>query len=235
MLNLFCLSARPVRLLALGASLAAFTWAGPATAMIDPVALYGSGLEFDILRNGRPVGTHSVTFDPAPDGTLAVTARSDIAVRVLVFTAYRFSYESRSVWRDGRLERLSVRTDDAGTVSSVAAQPGNGGLDVRGPEGTTRAPADIFPTDHWNPDVRGASRVLNTITGRLNAVTMTAEATELVPTADGPRPAQRWRYEGELETVAWYDAAGRWVGLRFEGSDGSVVDYVCRRCGGAAP
>ena len=76
--------------------------------------------------------------------------------------------------------------------------------------------------------------MLNTITGAANAVTITAEGREERPTGTGPRPATRYRYAGELQAQVWYDGAGRWVGLRFSARDGSVIDYVCRRCGGAS-
>ncbi len=198
---------------------------------VDPVALYGSGMEFEIRRNGQPVGSHSMTFAPGADETVSVVARSNIAVRFLVFTAYRFTYESRSAWRDGRLLDLAARTDDDGTISRVSGTLNGDRLSITGPRGTVDAPAAIFPTDHWHPGVRGTSVVLNTITGGLNRVAMTREGVESVPTGDGSRLAERWRYSGELDTTVWYDEAGRWVGLRFAASDGSVIDYVCRRCG----
>jgi len=200
---------------------------------VDPLALYGSGLEFEIRRNGQPVGAHSMTFTPGADKTVNVVARSSIAVRFLGFTAYRFTYDSRSAWRDGRILDLAARTDDDGTISQVGATLNGDRLSVQGPHGTVDAPAATFPTDHWHPGVRGASVVLNTITGGLNQVAMTREGVESVPTGDGPRPAERWRYSGELDTTVWYDDAGRWVGLRFAASDGSIIDYVCRRCGAA--
>lgn len=212
------------------AAVLAMAFVTPAQAL-DPLVFYGSSLDFEIRRDGQPVGTHSVSFTPGPDDTVTVVARSSIAVRFLVFTAYRFTYESRSVWRNGQVEALTVRTDDDGTISRVTGSLNGDRLVAEGPRGTVDTPATTFPTDHWHPGVRGASVVLNTITGGLNRVTMTREGVEPVPTGDGPRPAERWRYSGELDTTVWYDHAGRWVGLRFAASDGSVIDYVCRRCG----
>lgn len=201
----------------------------------DPSALYGGGLVFEIQRNGTPVGEHRVDFTAgdAPD-SLAVTARSTIAVPFLGFTAYRFRYESRSLWRGGVLERLEAETDDNGTRTRVTARRDGGRIAVDGPAGAYALPAPLFPTDHWNAGVLPSAAVLNTITGAANAVTITAEGREERPTGTGPRPATRYRYAGELQAQVWYDGAGRWVGLRFSARDGSVIDYVCRRCGGAS-
>ena len=46
--------------------------------------------------------------------------------------------------------------------------------------------------------------------------------------------ATRYAYSGDLKADVWYDDAGRWVKLRFRGRDGSVIEYVCRRCQGPA-
>lgn len=225
-----------MRAMFVGAALAAtlaLSSAPEAAAEVDPLTLYGAVMEFDIRRNGRSVGSHRLSFTPQPGGAVTVAARSEIAVRFLGITAYRFTYDSRTLWRDGAVETLTARTDDGGTVSDVRAVRDGGVLRIEGPQGRDSAPGTLFPTDHWHPGVASpeTAAVLNTITGRVNAVTLTPEAEETVETAAGPRPARRWRYGGELDTVVWYDAAGRWVGLRFAARDGSVIDYVCRVCG----
>lgn len=215
----------------------ALLMAGMATPAVaaDPFALYGGGLLFEIQRNGSPVGEHRVDFSPgAVPGTVAVAARSTIAVPFLGFTAYRFRYESHSLWRNGALERLDAETDDDGARTRVTARRDGGRIIVDGAAGAYALPFPLFPTDHWNPGVLTAPVVLNTITGAANAVTITAEGREDRPTGTGPRPATRYRYAGELQAEVWYDDAGRWAGLRFAARDGSVIDYRCRRCGGTS-
>lgn len=207
----------------------------PSAGAADPSALYGGGLLFEIQRNGSPVGEHRVDFSPgATPGTVAVAARSTIAVPFLGFTAYRFRYESHSLWRNGALERLDAETDDDGARTRVTARRDGGLIRVDGAAGAYALPAPLFPTDHWNASVLTAPAVLNTITGAANAVTITAEGREDRPTGTGPRPATRYRYAGELQAQVWYDDAGRWVGLRFSARDGSVIEYRCRRCGGTS-
>lgn len=185
---------------------------------------------FEIRRDGAPVGEHRVTLRRAANGVEAA-ATSRIVVRLLGIPVYRFDYRSTSQWTDGRMTALDSRTDDDGTVTSVSARAEGQSLLVTGPDGVAKAPPGLFPTDHWNPGVIGATEVLNTITGKINRVTMTAQGRDSVPTGAQSRPSTRYAYEGEMQATVWYDDAGHWTGLRFAASDGSTIDYVCQRCG----
>ena len=92
----------------------------------------------------------------------------------------------------------------------------------------------LFPTNHWNAQVLGQDRVLSTLTGRVNEVRIQPQGRETVATERGDLPATRYTYTGDLETEIWYDDAGRWVKMRFEGRDRSTIEYVCRRCQGGS-
>lgn len=197
----------------------------------DPVALYGGLLEFAVYRNGSPAGYHRMLFARAGE-SVVVTGRFELDVEILFFTAYRFDYVSVGRWRDGHLQALEATVDDNGAKSSVRASRRKGGFSVEGPHGILRAPAPLYPTNHWNVDVLSETRVLNTLTGRINRVSIERAAREAVTTERGPVWATRYVYKGELDTEVWYDDAGRWVGMRFQAQDGSTIDYACRRCQG---
>jgi hypothetical protein len=199
----------------------------------DPVALYGGLLDFAVYRDGSRAGTHSVRFERAGESVI-VTGRFELDVEVLFFTAYRFEYVSVGRWRHGRLQALKTTVDDNGAKSSVRASRRDKGFSIEGPDGSLQAPAPLYPTNHWNADVLGETRVLNTLTGRINTVSIEPAGREAVTTERGPVWATRYVYKGELETEVWYDDAGRWVGMRFQARDGSTIDYACRRCQGIA-
>lgn len=186
-------------------------------------------LSFEIRRDGRPVGEHSVSFARAGDA-IDVHARSEIAVPFLFFTGYRFSYQSRSRWRDGRMEQLDAVTDDNGAVSRVLARREGDRVAVDGPAGRVEAAPDTFVTEHWNSQVLRAPTVLNTITGSINRVDIVSHGPETIEATSGTQKALRFSYTGDLQVTVWYDEAGRWVGLRFLARDGSRIDYVCRHC-----
>ncbi len=216
-------------------TLAALLLGIPAVAVASPAGSPDLGPKdgdflFEIRRNGTPVGTHRVALRPEADGVRA-ESQSTIAVRFLGVTVYRFSYQSVSLWSHGRMVALDSATDDDGTVTRVMARVAGERLRVTATGGKAEAALGLLPTDHWNPKAIGATEVLNTITGKVNRVTMTAEGREEVPTGDRRRPSTRYRYTGELQATVWYDDAGHWTALRFAARDGSNIDYVCQRCG----
>jgi len=196
----------------------------------SPVSLYGPAIEFEVLRNDKPVGRHVTRFD-AGGATVTVTSEMTLEVDFLFFTAYRFSYFSEDRWCGDRLWTLSARRDDNGNVTEVRAYHDGESVVVDSEGRTVRAPADIIPTNHWYAGVVKRDAVLNTLTGGVNEVDIVARGRETVDTAAGPVEATRYAYTGELTTDVWYDDAGRWVKLRFDARDGSTITYRCVRCG----
>lgn len=197
----------------------------------DPLSLYGEEIRFDVRRNGTPVGSHTVSFT-REGGKIATATRFEVAVDVLIFTAYRYVYASQGTWSGGCLVGLTAAVDDNGKESAVRVRQDGGVLSVAGPLGEAVADRRTLPTEHWDYAVVGAAAVINTITGRVNRVNIAAAGTETVQTADGRAlTARRYVYRGELDNEVWYDAKGRWVKMRFPGADGSTIEYVCVKCG----
>ncbi len=199
----------------------------------DPITLYGRELKFDVLRNGREAGQHSVRFD-RKGSVLTVDSDFQLQIDLLFVTIFQYRYQAREEWRDGQLDQMTVQVDDDGTPVSLDVERRGNRLTVRNGEDTYGVDAPIFPTNHWHAGVIGDRRVLNTLTGRVNRVIIQPIGRETIPTESGPVTATRYAYTGELETEVWYDDAGRWVKMRFAGRDGSIIDYVCRRCQGGA-
>ena len=192
-----------------------------------PIA--GQSLLFEVQRDGVPVGQHRVNF--TRDGEeLRVETVFDLSIKLFALTLYSLEYTSQARWRDGRLLALKSRTDDDGTVSSVAATRIQDAFQVTGPDGTQTVDGDLIPTNHWNVAVTASERVLNTITGKVNAVRMRDFGLETVEAEGRNVEARRWAYTGDLQNEVWYDGDGRWVKMRFLGRDGSTIEYVCLRC-----
>lgn len=197
----------------------------------DPISAYGDRIEFEVLRNGDPIGRHTVDFLPR-DGGVQVDAEMNLQIRFLGLTVYRFGYRSSSLWREGRLVEMEALTDDDGEQSRVTALEKNGRLRVSGPAGELSGPLGLFTTDHWNPGVRGSDAVINTITGQVASVIIRDMGADRIEMDAGSRDAARHVYSGDLHDVeVWYDRQGRWVRLRFPDKSGGVIDYRCIRCG----
>ena len=75
--------------------------------------------------------------------------------------------------------------------------------------------------------------MLNTLTGQINNVNIKLLGNDDVITENGKIKANYYRYTGDLNTEVWYDADSRWVKMRFEGKDGSKIEYRCIRCQGS--
>ncbi len=175
-------------------------------------------LEFDVLRDGAPIGTHRVTI--AHDGgDTRATIEIDMAVRLAFVTIYRYTHRSTELWRDGRLVSLDARTDDNGTRTQVNARATDTGLAIDGSGGTYIAPAETVPTSYWNREKVMRSPLLDTQSGKLIDVSAMALAAD----ANGTR----YRLAGDLEADLVYGPGGDWTGLSFA-ARGARIDYVRR-------
>ncbi len=196
----------------------------------DPIALYGERLVFDIVRDGDTIGGQTVRFQKQNDD-LTVNVVTDIDVQMLFVTVYRYRYEATTRWHAGRLQEMVATTNDDGKLSKVTARVDGEETLIEGPAGRFQAPSPVFPGEHWNRDETRQSALLNSITGKLDQITVADEGPETIPALEGKRAARRYVFSGDLKLTIWYDAEGRWVGLRFVARDGSTIDYVCRQCG----
>jgi hypothetical protein len=185
-----------------------------------------------VLRNSEKVGHHVVEFRATVDG-LQVESRSDVEVKLLFLTAYSFRYQSIEHWRGGKLISLNAATNDDGELRRVEARREGATLEVRTGTGEWQATPQLWPTTHWNMAQTAAPALLNTLTGKLNRVSVTDAGLETIPLGSGQGEARRFVYSGDLEVEAWYDGAGRWVKLRFSAEDGSIIEYICQSCGGS--
>ena len=197
----------------------------------DPIALYGKEILFDVFRENKRVGSHTVRFHRDGD-ELIVNSRFELKIDVLFFTVYRFLYQSNSIWRGPLINNLNVEVDDNGEVFRFSADRNGKEMSILSSAGTAEIKGRVFPTNHWNSNVVHEQRVLNTLTGRINNVRIEAHERERVPTERGEIEATRYAYTGDLQTEVWYDDMGRWVKMRFAGRDGTRIDYVCQRCQG---
>jgi hypothetical protein len=194
----------------------------------DPFRLYGNEIRFDIERDGDVVGQHVVTFTRTDDGVRA-ESRADVNVELLFLSAYRFRYQARELWSDGELDFIEASTNENGDYTHVQAVRDAAGMQVSSPEGTYEAP-DITPTSHWNAALLKGGALLNTVTGELDQVQIFDQGFDTVATRNGALRARHYLYSGDLNGEIWFDEEGRWVKLRFRAKDGSIIDYVCRRC-----
>ncbi len=220
------------------------TAAAPAVRAADGAFPYGASLVFSAYRNGQPIGTHALGFQPEPGGVVVTTA-IDFAVRTLGLVVYRYRHRCQESLAHGRLRTLSSQTNDDGADYAVEARQEADGLLVQrrepqsvvktstGDEAAQHAgwiregrPASLLPSTHWNIEQTHRSSLLNTQSGKVSRVTVSELGRETVKTAKGSLAATRYVYAGDIPMNQWFDGRGRWVKSTFQAFDGSTIEYI---------
>lgn len=184
-------------------------------------------LAFDIVRNGKPIGTHTYRFDRHGERT-EVRIRTNIDYRLLFIPVYRFEHESLEVWENGRLARLESDTNENGTPVKLRVQREEDTLMVVGEDGTMHVDREIIPASLWNRLVLNRHEILTTISGNVKSMQVAYVGEETLEVRGEKRRTYHFRLTGEFERDLWYDRSDVLVRVRFEASDGSTVQYVLR-------
>ena len=199
----------------------------------DPAHLHrilydGAPLRYTVLRNGKQVGTHTVTFREVGD-RLEVDTVFQIRISFLFFT-YDYKYTSTGFWRDGALIAMEAEVDDDGDKTLVRALRRERGWVIDGPRGrqVVGAVPALFATTHWHPGVIGKTRILNTLTGEVKKVVMENRGRIILVVGNAELEATEWAYTGGLQSRVWYDDQGRWLGMAFDGKDGSDFKVIAQ-------
>ncbi len=191
------------------------------------LAARAGSLQFDILRNDSPIGEHRLTAEQTAGG-LRVAIDTDIRVRVLGVTAYRYRHESREDWADGQdgltLVGLRSRTDDNGSDFRVEGEAEGADFRVEGSEGPVVAPADVVPASYWNPLVLRRRRLLNTKRGTLFEASAEPRGEETIESGGQRVRTHRAFIAGDPAVHLWFDDEQRVRRLAFE-SRGEFIDY----------
>ncbi len=191
-------------------------------------ALASSGeWNFRVLLDGKEIGMHRYMLnDSGPDRTLRSEAEFD--VRLLAFSLYRYQHEAVERWRDGCLVALDSRTEANGKLTAVQARSEINGLAVSRADGRTRHSGCIMSFAYWDPRILEATALLNSQTGTLTPVDVSALGTELRSVQGRQVMAERHRIRGpELEIDLWY-ADGRWIALEAPAVGGRRLRYELR-------
>jgi hypothetical protein len=195
-------------------------------AAVTPAAGQIESYNFQVLRNGTPIGHHRVTV--RRDGARS-DVRIDIALRVTaagVLTLYRYIHNSHEVWDGDRLVSLQSTTDNDGEQQYLNAVAAADGLLVDGSRFRGLLPADTMPTSYWRSDFVQRATIMDSQNGRRLNLAVTPERFDMASAARDETPARRYRLTGDVELTLWYDRDGRWVKTAFPARDGSKIEYL---------
>ncbi|MGE0119699.1 MAG: DUF6134 family protein [Dongiaceae bacterium] len=222
-----------LRLLSAAALLGAFLFAPGAWSQEEREPLQLSALpstgrvDYEVIRKGEKIGTHSVVF--RHDGRdLEVATWTDIAVKLLGVTLYRFRYQAEESWIDGQLTRLTSRTDNDGEPLTVnLAKTGDR---IRGTCNgiPLDLPADTIPISVWHPDFIRQSVILDQYKCAAQKVRTADQGTEFIPAGPKSVKARHYALSGDVRRDVWYGPDGQTLQVLFPAKDGSKIAFVMR-------
>jgi hypothetical protein len=198
---------------------------------IDPFALYPKNIIFKVLRNDVIIGKHQVFFSRLKNDDVGVVVRLNLQINFLSFPIYKFDYKSNAVWHNMKLKSLLAEQNDNGEKIVVKVSRQNTILKIINQDSKFQTHGNTFPTNHWNPQVVMADKVINTLTGEPSLVVIKNLGKEKIMAQDDPIFATKYKYTGDINALVWYSDKGNWVKMQFEGKDGVGIDYVCVECG----
>ncbi len=186
---------------------------------------YDGKLAFDVVRGGKTIGRHEITFREIGDET-HVDIDIALAVKIGFLTVFRYQHRNREVWRGGQLVSVSTDTDDNGKAFEVRAKSQADGLYTKTLADEQVLPSSAIPTSYWNPAIIENRQWLDTQRGIMLDVEVQQTGLEPVALADGRSvEAERYEVTGDLNITVWYTPQGEWVKLAFP-ARGADIEYV---------
>jgi hypothetical protein len=170
--------------------------------------------DYTLLVDGKPSGKANMTIQHQDDGTTTVSCDTNIQVRVLLKT-YRYSYQGREIWKDGRLQRLDSQCNDDGQRFQVAALADGDRLRLRVNNQERLARGDVWLTSYWT--VAGVKARKDTVPlidadrgSDLDCKVQLIGAVQIV-VAGQVQNVSHYKLTGKVLVDLWYDAADRLV------------------------
>lgn len=202
-------------------------------AAAQPALADGSGrTEFEILMNGRSIGTHAVSVTKSGN---TATANVTINMRGRVGPiSFSYAHRCREVWTGDQLTSATCNDNLNNNPKTIEITRSGAVLNIRGPDYTGTAPGNIMPSSWWRVATIRQNRLINSTSGRVETVRVSTVGTEQVMVAGTPVSATHYRLRGGVSNDVWYDSAGRWVKTAFSFS-GQRFEYRKRTALAAAP
>lgn len=185
----------------------------------------GDEIRFDVLRQGKPFGTHVVRFGVASDGTITANTRVRLRAGLGPIPLYRYDLDATEEWQEGRLISLTGEVNKDGKKASVTAAADGNVIDVNGSAFEGTVPASTVPASHWNIAETEARRLLSSENGQMIDVNVRRIGREVVDVAGKPVETTKYLLNSDIDVTLWYDDDKRWVKLAFS-ARGQDIDYV---------
>ena len=181
-------------------------------------------MRFTITRNDEPIGTQAIEINRAGAET-SVSVATDLSVKVMFVTAYRFEQTEKERWVNGKLVGLTSATNANGERHEVQVTANATGLDVKADGKVSRVDQNIMPASFWNPELLARPTLLDTQAGKTAPLTVRDNGMEDLKINRQVVKARHYTVSSMFSQDVWYDSQARLVQSKMVASDGSVIMY----------
>ncbi len=195
-----------------------------------PAFAAGERLEFDVLLDGKPIGTHHFEISTATEGSRRIESEATFRYRLLGIPLYRYHHRATEHWAAGCLTRIEASTDDNGKRLTVQGSMREGLFRLQLPAPLQDRANCVSGYVYWDRDQLLAQReLLNPQTGRFDAVRFESLGEEALQVRGTRILAERFRLLGEkLQIDLWYSREGEWLHLLSTVENGRTLRYQRR-------
>ena len=181
---------------------------------------------FTVLLDGKRIGQHDFVIRRQGDEVVAENV-AHFKVGVAFIPLYAYDHENHEIWRGGCVTEVSSRTNDNGHKLFVQGALEGEVFEVKGSRGALRLPGCVRTFAYWDLGLISAPPLLNTQTGELQAVSVTAGGVQNIRAGGKTLAATRYLLRApHLAIDAWYSAAGDWVALESKLEGGRMLRYA---------
>lgn len=180
---------------------------------------------FDVLLDGKEIGSHVFTFSFSESG-YQVQSAATYNVKMLFLELYRYSHSAQETWSGGCLQHIQSSTDDNGDKYRVTgSREGNGMAMTINDEEKVHGAECVRTFAYWDPTLLDAPELLNSQTGELEPVNFADQGQKPLPW-NAEASAQSYSLDTENGVIhLWYKPDGHWLGLLSELENGRTLMY----------
>jgi hypothetical protein len=120
---------------------------------------------YDIWRKNKVIGTYEILFFEKDD-ILNIETNIDIEVKILFITAYKFSHQSKEIWKAGKFIKIEGYSDfEDERKYFIKGEVKDGFLFASGMDGELKLDKNLIPSNYWNNDVMYQNEIFDTQKG----------------------------------------------------------------------
>lgn len=176
---------------------------------------------YTVLRKGKPIGKHVISFYGGGDA-MKVVAKTKMKVEVAFITVFKYKYDSTEIFCGGTLESVNTAINNNGDKFSVrTVKNGADYVSETVDDGDIILKPPFHTSNHWDARVTNATGILNTATGKVDVVTFAQTV---------PGDIQTYAVRGDIDYDTQYLKSGQWIGMKFEHPKGGMIEFRCEDC-----